>query len=49
MLVLVLINGESIGEIDRDEETDERMSLANDDEGERLLHDEVSEHSSCRK
>lgn len=50
MLVLVLISGESIGEIDRDDEIeDERMSLPNDDEGDRLLHDKVSEHSSCRK
>lgn len=36
VLLLLLINGESIGEIDRDEDTDERISLANDDEGERL-------------
>lgn len=38
--------GESIGDIDRDDGNDERRSLPNDDEGEIVLHDEVSEHSS---
>jgi len=38
-----------IGEIDRDDDTDERISLPNDDEGEIVLHDKVSEHSSCKK
>lgn len=42
--------GESIGEIERDDDTDERISLPNDDDGEIVLHDKVSdEHSSCRK
>lgn len=42
--------GESIGEIDRDDDTDERISLPNDDDGEIVLHDKVSdEHSSCKK
>jgi hypothetical protein len=41
--------GESIGDIDRDDDTDERVSLPNDDDGEIVLQDEVSEHSSCTK
>ncbi len=44
-----MINGESIGEIERDDETDERISLPNDDDGDIVLHEEVSEHSSCTK
>jgi hypothetical protein len=43
----VVVIGESIGDIDRDDDTDERISLPNDDEdGEMVLHDKVSEHSS---
>jgi hypothetical protein len=44
------VSGESIGEIDRDDDTDERISLPNDDDGEIVLQDdEVSGHSSCIK
>ena len=45
--------GESIGEIERDEDTDERISLANDDDGE--IDDDfddiwkLSGDSSCKK
>jgi hypothetical protein len=42
--------GESIGEIERDDETDERISLPNDDEGDidedLELHGEGSGYSS---
>ncbi len=41
-----MVSGESIGDIDRDDETDERISLPNDEDGDIVLHDEVSEHSS---
>ena len=45
--------GESIGEIERDDDTEERISLPMEDDGEiedvSELHDEVSGYSSCKK
>ena len=48
------MSGESIGDMERDEDTDERISLPKDDDGEiedddTELHGEESGHSSCRK
>ena len=48
------MSGESMGDMERDEDTDERISLPKDDDGEMEdddteLHGEVSEHSSWRK
>jgi hypothetical protein len=48
-----LIIGESIGEMERDDDTDERISLPKDDDGdiedEMELHGELSGYSSCKK
>lgn len=45
--------GESIGEIERDDDTDERISLPMEDDGEiedeTELHGEFSGYSSCKK
>jgi len=41
-----LRTGDSIGEIERDDDTDERVSLPNDDDGDIEVDGELSETSS---
>jgi hypothetical protein len=51
---LEFIIGESIGEIEREDDTDERISLPNEDDGDIddddiELHGKLSGYSSCKK